>query len=77
MCLSYLVGPHTGLSWQSIRHRTSILGARVLVYGQTIWVDFFGVETTELETKVQNPYYTLGKNYINSWTSYKIVVAYK
>ena len=38
---------------------------------------FLAVETTELETKVQNPYLTLGKSCTNSWISYRIVVAYK
>ena len=48
MYLSYLV---TGLSWQVTRHHTSTLGA---CFGIQV-----AVETTELETKVQN--YTLGR----------------
>ena len=62
MCLSNLVGPSTGLSWQATRHGTSTLGGRILIYS---------IETTELETKVQNPYYTLQEEL------YRIVVAYK
>ena len=45
MCLSYLVGPPTGLLYIH-------LGVRVLVWGRF----FGGLESAGLETKVQNQY---------------------
>ena len=42
-----------------------------------IWVDFLAEKTIELETKVQNQYYTLWEELYNSLKIYRIVVAYK
>ena len=59
MCLSYQVGPPTGISWKATRLHASTLGSMLRYAGSFI----LAVESTELETKVKNNTAPFGKGY--------------